>query len=228
MQHGPMIAVDLEQRVREAFYTGLSSQQLQAVIDGEDGLDLSREIEAIAFDVTPRIVYPHTPLEVVRQLIELTGDVPTLLCALPKYIIASPDSSHALLSDTPLKLLYVNVLDLAIAFGVGEQARLRRLGVVLPPQARSLYGAMRREQALLLRRVSGAAEFVTLRFARQWLDAPGDDWQWEEAVRSVFQSLIAAGLVRQRQSRMETYDLAAAEQDELLAQFIRGGQSAEH
>lgn len=145
-KHEPMRAIDLEQRVREAFYARFSAEQLQEVVDFGGEMDLSSELESIAYEVVPRVTVPETPPGTVLRLTELAVDCSALLTSLPRHVVRSPDPEHALLPDTPLKLLYVNALDLAVTFGVREQERLYRLGAVMSPQARTLYTTMRRKQ----------------------------------------------------------------------------------
>lgn len=198
-----MKAIDLELRVREALYTRLSLEQLQSMCVGEmleD--DRSDTLESIAYDVTPRIAYPQTPGEVVRQLTELALDDPTLVTRLPVYIAGSPDRQHALLPNIPLKSLYVNVLDQAIRFGLDELERLASFDTVLSERARTLLWAM--EKAYVEKGTSGGF------WMRKVLECLGLPFSWEagrEASRQVLAELIDLGMINLRGSKAEIYDL---------------------
>jgi hypothetical protein len=201
-KHSPLKAIDLELRVREALYARLSPEQLQALNAGEE-LDLADLLESIAYDVTPRIAYPQTPAEVVMQLAELALDCPTLLSELPLYIAVSPDrQQHVLISNTPLKSLYVNVLDHAIRFGQDELERLACLEAVPSEQARTLLHAM--EKAYVEEGKSGG---FWMGQVQQCLGLP-ISWETEEEARAcVLAELLNLGLIKRRGSRAEIYDL---------------------
>jgi hypothetical protein len=200
-KHIPLRAIDLELRVREALYACLSAEQLQALCAREEMnfLDL---LETIAYEVSPRIAYPRTPSEAVIQLTELALDCPSLLNELPVYIAVSPASQHALIPNVPLKLLYVNVLDRAIRFGLDEVERLAGLGVVPTEQARTLLWAM--EKAYVEKGESGGF------WMRQVLKCLGLPISWEaemEAREHVLTELLNLRLIRLRGSKAEIYDL---------------------
>ena len=202
-EHIPMKAIDLELRVRGALYTRLSLEQLQSMCAGEMlENDLSDTLESIAYDVTPRIAYPQTPGEVVRQLSELALDDHTLMTGLPVYIAGSPDRQHALLPAIPLKVLYVNVLDRAIRFGLDELERLAGLDAVLSERARTLLWAM--EKAYVAKGTSGGFWMRTV------LECLGLPLSWEaerEATGQVLVELLDLGLIKLRGSKAEIYDL---------------------
>jgi hypothetical protein len=159
-------------------------------------------LESVAYEVTPRIAYPHTPAETVQHLAELALDCPALLTEPPVYIAISPDGQHALLPNVPLKGLYVNALDRAIRFGLDEVERLIGAGAVLSEQARTLLWAMERAYV-----EQGRDGGFWMRGVLQHLGLVG--WEAEAQAREgVLLELTQMGLIEQRSSRAEIYDLA--------------------
>lgn len=214
-------AIDLECRVREAFYTHFSEEQLCSMLTADE-VDITEAGFAIFAALFPDPFHTEDVQEkrnVARQMNHLAQDLPWLLIEMPDM------EEDDAVPFTPLRLLYQNVFRLVMDYLDDEIALFLRiktifspLGIkpILSPAARTLYGVLR-------------ADYVSRARGKPWLEMwlgrarsileIEDTYGWESRVRGVLLELIDAGLVQQASCDDEAYLLTPTVRAGLLEKF---------
>jgi hypothetical protein len=198
-QRAPLRAIDLELRMRAALFEHVSQHP--------EACQSEEVISCVAWDVVPKI-WPECEPNAVAQLNELATDLPELLTEAPQ----DHSPYFDLFPQTPMLLLHVNVLALAVSYGRVALLHLAHLGW-MGQDAWQLYGAMRRRYVLQGRH--GYRE-ITVQDALKELQVPPACCD-EEDMSAILSLLVEAEVVEPLGTRH--YQLTLSECYELITRY---------